>query len=287
MAYTSNYTGAQIDQYLSQIPNIKNSINQTETNLISVEQNISDINLDISNNIKTTLSSLQKDIQNIKSLLDNSSTNTTNLQQQIEEISNEMDDLAIQINNKISNEQYSLKIKELQDEDKKNIEQMNSMGSSIREDLEGIIRTHSSDVKLLQDDISKLYSNNTSISNNIDSINTSLTSNENSIATLNLNLQSIQNSLSNYVLNNDLNNTLSNYVLNNNLNNTLNNYVLNDNLNSTLNNYVLNDNLNDTLSNYVSINQLNSYVSLEEYNSKIADLEKRIQALESSNTITS
>ena len=247
MAYTSNYTGAQIDNYLSQIPNLNNSVNQVGDRLINVEQDISDINLDISNNIKTTLLSLQKDIQDIKSLLDNSNTNTTNLQQQIEEISNEIDDLAIQINNKISNEQYSLKIKELQDEDKKNIEQMNSMGSSIREDLEGVIRTHSSDVKLLQDDISKLYSNNTSINNNIDNINTSLTSNENSIATLNSNLQSIQNSLSNYVLN---------------------------------------DNLNNTLNNYVSINQLNNYVSLEEYNSKIADLEKRIRALENSNTIT-
>ena len=269
MAYTSHYSARSCNQLLSQIPNLNNSVNQVGDRLINVEQDISDINLDINDNIKITLSSLQKDIQDIKSLLDNSNTNTDNLQKQIENISNEIDDLAIQINNKISNEQYLLKIKELQDEDKKNIEQMNSMGTSIREDLEGIIRTHNSDVKLLQDDISKLYSNNTSINNNIDSINTSLTNNENSIATLNSNLQSIQNSLSNYVLNDNLNNTLNNYVLNNDLNSTLNNYVL-----------------NDTLNNYVSINQLNNYVSLEEYNSKIADLEKRIRALENSNTIT-
>lgn len=267
MAYTSKYTGNQIDTNIGKIPTL-------ESNITTAQNNINTINNTYLTQIRSDIETLSNQFTTLNNSLKTDFVGYTIYTQKIAEIEETLQSLNTNLTNldsivqtKVGLDTHIAAISSLENANKV-IEELISTGDSavksecqqsISENLDRI-RSTEADIITIKTDISTI--NNTTVPNLQTSINII---NDTTIPQIKTSVETIAND---YITTNELDTKASEVLLA-----VSSTYAIQDavnNLESTLtNNYLTSDNIAD------------SYVSKTDYESDTIELEKTITALQS------
>lgn len=267
MAYTSKYTGNQIDTNIGKIPTL-------ESNITTAQNNINTINNTYLTQIRSDIETLSNQFTTLNNSLKTDFVGYTIYTQKIAEIEETLQSLNTNLTNldsivqtKVGLDAHIAAISSLENANKV-IEELISTGDSavksecqqsISENV-GRIRATEADIITIKTDISTI--NNTTVPNLQTSINII---NDTTIPQIKTSVETIAND---YITTNELDTKASEVLLA-----VSSTYAIQDavnNLESTLtNNYLTSDNIAD------------SYVSKTDYESDTIELEKTITALQS------
>lgn len=292
MAYTSKYTGQQIDSTLGKVSIIENNVTDAQSDIDTI------LNTKIPN-LSTRIDAIQSSLNSLSANLSMSFVDITVYNKQIGEINTELEGIQAdltaifaELETKITSELFGSRIAELvlaDEELSNNIAEGDSLTLQASQDLvnantsrivtlETITDTHTSDIANIKTDYATTVALNEKGSEILSSVSSTYAT-QGTVNTLNDTVNTLNSAIQtisgNYVTANDLNEKEQSIM-----NTVTSTYVTSTDLSAALDSYLPKSEITKT---YATIQSLNNYVLKSTYESKIRELENAIKALQQAN----